>query len=924
MLKTCTNTYFWMLICVAIMGLTSGLQEISEACPDHNFFDGVDIDCIDTWGAPDAILRVRARSIIDYKLNSTILEDRGVDGDHVPLLTVDVLASAADDYSDPTQYVNVQSPAGDEYVDKLIGIALDGIPIYTAVGPGGYDMIAGNPSQGIEPIMVDECGGTYGPTPDGTRYHYRTIPACVLPLAAHSTRSNDTAVRIWNASEYTYNYGYDVRRKQYVTDIEQLLEGFTGTPGEKYPQIIGWVATGHPIYSPYNERGLLHSNLDNCNGKFDSEGNYGYYTKQTFPYILGCHGPGVYDLEDEGIFSREWAPGATKQHRKWNACPRGHIPGSAFESDGGCEACAAGRYSSSSDSLAWRRQQGGASSDIVSPQRETLMHGGDKQGCNNVCPEGHYCPEASVSPTRCPSGRYGSRMGLQDSACSGACTPGYYCPASTVNSRPNVYPCGGTHLYCPAESSFPLLADIGFYTTPEGIDGKHRENQTKCEPGWYCVDGVRAQCPAGRYGTGEGISDSNCTAECPSGSYCPQGSPDPIACPAGTYGASPGLSDKACSGLCQPGHYCPAGSTATNQTRCRAGIYGAEEGLTNSQCSPVCEPEGSGGPNATSSRGDGRFCDVRHCWAGYFCREASISPRNANCGNASVYCPPSSSYPTPVDPGYYTVGPVSSPGEMQQAEDGPFRFHQVLCERGHYCVHGVKYECPQGYYGVDEGLIDPLCSGTCDPGYICSVASPSPTQQVCGTDASVYCPEGSYENITVPDGYYSVGHDITTRQSIQACDPGHWCSGGIQRICAAGRYSSSGSSTEDCDGLCDRGYYCPEGSTSPAQEDCPAGRYGHLGMTTAACKGSCLAGYYCPVNSFSATQIECGEENYYCPHGSGDRIAVDSGYFSAGGNETTRVEQVPCIDADAVLSAYHGRPPASNSRVSQCPDTTVP
>merc|ERR1719230_586562 len=137
---------------------------------------------------------------------------------------------------------------------------------------------------------------------------------------------------------------------EYVSDVESLLDGYLSTPGEKYPQVIGYAIDGRPIFSPYNNRGLLHTDLDNCNGKFDATGNYGYYVKPTFPYLVGCFGPGVYNLEEEGIHSQEWAPGATHSHRKWNACPRGYVPTSAdgeFESDGGCEPCAAGRYSSS-------------------------------------------------------------------------------------------------------------------------------------------------------------------------------------------------------------------------------------------------------------------------------------------------------------------------------------------------------------------------------------------------------------------------------------------------------------------------------------------------------------------------------------------------------------------------------------------------
>jgi hypothetical protein len=45
---------------------------------------------------------------------------------------------------------------------------------------------------------------------------------------------------------------------------------------------------------------------------------------------------------------------------------------------------------------------------------------------------------------------------------------------------------------------------------------------------------------------------------------------------------------------------------------------------------------------------------------------------------------------------------------------------------------------------------------------------------------------------------------------------------------------------------------------------------------------------------------------------------VSSGYFSAGGNETTRTEQVQCVFDD-----YLGNPPASSERVNSCPNNTV-
>ena len=113
----------------------------------------------------------------------------------------------------------------------------------------------------------------------------------------------------------------------------------------------------------------------------------------------------------------------------------------------------------------------------------------------------------------------------------------------------------------------------------------------------------------------------------------------------------------------------------------------------------------------------------KECEAGYYCTEASVSPRNLACGNASYYCPPSSGWPTPVDSGYYTIGPKSEPEQLQDDNDAHIRYSQILCERGYYCVHGVRYECPKGYYGGETGLTDSSCSGKCTPGYICDEAS---------------------------------------------------------------------------------------------------------------------------------------------------------------------------------------------------------
>ena len=224
----------------------------------------------------------------------------------------------------------------------------------------------------------------------------------------------------------------------------------------------------------------------------------------------------------------------------------------------------------------------------------------------------------------------------------------------------------------------------------------------------------------------------------------------------------------------------------------------------------------------------------------------------------------------------------------------------------------------EGTYGDTYGLTSAACSGPCHAGYLCLTASPSPTQYECGANSSVYCPVGSSAPSLVPAGFYSRGRTLTTRSAILPCPSGMYCMDGLQYECPAGRFSRSGSRTEECDGLCAAGYYCPTSSSSATQFSCPAGRFGSLGMGTAACTGSCLRGYYCPPNSTVAHQNECGNEYVYCPHGVGAPIPVSRYYYSSGGNITTRFEQRKCI-FDRTL----GTPPAAELRRNLCPSTTV-
>ena len=198
-------------------------------------------------------------------------------------------------------------------------------------------------------------------------------------------------------------------------------------------------------------------------------------------------------------------------------------------------------------------------------------------------------------------------------------------------------------------------------------------------------------------------------------------------CPAGVFGNNTGLTSAACSGLCEPGHYCAAASTSAIQAACPAGRYGASHGLTTDACSKNCD-------NSTGA------CVDSICSPGYYCPKTSTSATQVECGGASAFCPGGSVLPTPVDVGYYTVGPVSHPGSYQQVQISSCAPHRLFVNQAHTASAANDSPCPAGVYGsVSTELED--CSGPCDPGYFCPEQSTSRRQRDCG-GVDYFCPGG--------------------------------------------------------------------------------------------------------------------------------------------------------------------------------------
>ena len=88
------------------------------------------------------------------------------------------------------------------------------------------------------------------------------------------------------------------------------------------------------------------------------------------------------------------------------------------------------------------------------------------------------------------------------------------------------------------------------------------------------------------------------------------------------------------------------------------------------------------------------------------------------------------------------------------------RWEQRICESGHFCVDGKRFECPPGVYGSSEGLRTIECDGSCSAGDFCDAKSTSPTQNECGA-IDLYCPERSGRPIGVPAATVTLSHSWT-------------------------------------------------------------------------------------------------------------------------------------------------------------------
>lgn len=148
-----------------------------------------------------------------------------------------------------------------------LGFTVTGLPIF---GPTEGQMPA---SQAFgDPVynkVLDSCGGHTGPASEYHQHAISLTTACNLAQQAV--------------------VGYALDGFPIYSNIGCLDKACTKT----VKLTSGYVQNGDPTTNSWNAYSYVKSNkssvLDECNGRVEPDGTYGYHVTSTFPYIIGCY-----------------------------------------------------------------------------------------------------------------------------------------------------------------------------------------------------------------------------------------------------------------------------------------------------------------------------------------------------------------------------------------------------------------------------------------------------------------------------------------------------------------------------------------------------------------------------------------------------------------------------------------------------------
>ncbi|XP_074536526.1 uncharacterized protein LOC141798463 [Halichoeres trimaculatus] len=537
----------------------------------------------------------------------------------------------------------------------------------------------------------------------------------------------------------------------------------------------------------------------------------------------------------EGYYCPEGQGSETPQQHLCSvghSCEKGSVnqtsclPGSYQhrQGQGSCETCPAGSY--------------------CQHRGMTLPH---------LCGRGFYCPEGSANQRPCPAGTYGNVSGLFEEWQCSQCDPGMYCKGK-----------GRTSPSGPCVAGFVC---VGGAFTPSPLDSV---TGFLCPPGFSCSVGtsVPEPCPKGTFSEKSGLVDKSQCHSCSPGFYCSESGLSAVSgpCLPGFYCLEGSQSSTPISnvsgGVCPTGHFCTEGTYVPSP--CPAGSFRNE---TGGKSIDDCKPCQHGWFQDLSGQKE-----CHPCPPGFLCR--SLGPtftRGGSAGDSSpvpcpagYVCPRESlgSQPVPCPRGTYSLRQgLTTIGECLLCPAGQFCGSEGLvepsgaCAAGFLCLMGATVPnptdnrtgslCPPGVF-CQQGLR----AGDCWAGFHCSWGSSRPDEVLC--PAGFFCPSGTPFPVPCPLGTFSSETGSTHQENCATCTPGYYCpvEGAVQPT------------------LCPVGYYCPAGLTQGLQFPCPPGTLqNQLGASGPEACLLCPAGTFCSQSGLSTPTGVC-EAGYFCPAGS--------------------------------------------------------
>jgi hypothetical protein len=154
-------------------------------------------------------------------------------------------------------------------IDTATGVSVDGVMIFSPDSANNVDPFYPPPGSPAE--SVDSCLAHCQMT---GIYHYHIGSGCMVNPPNGSITACAGTTCITNIANYSISLFYNYQKMT----------------------VIGVAKDGHVIYGPYlSANTRVTSGFDVCNGMFyDSIGNYAYFATSTYPYLVGCFGPGNY------------------------------------------------------------------------------------------------------------------------------------------------------------------------------------------------------------------------------------------------------------------------------------------------------------------------------------------------------------------------------------------------------------------------------------------------------------------------------------------------------------------------------------------------------------------------------------------------------------------------------------------------------